>query len=56
MADVEMKDAAKPAAEEEKKEETKVEEPTDNFYGKLHKHDYLVQSIANTCFLWWTRA
>lgn len=38
MADVEMKDAAKPAAEEEKKEETKVEEPTDNFYGKSLRH------------------
>ena len=34
MADVEMKDAAKPAAEDAKKEETKKEEPDDCFYGK----------------------
>jgi len=33
MADIEMKDANK-AGEEEKKEETKIEEPTDHFYGK----------------------
>ena len=35
MADVEMKDATKAAAEEPaKKEETKKEEPDDCFYGK----------------------
>jgi len=33
MADIEMKDANK-TGEEEKKEETKIEEPTDHFYGK----------------------
>lgn len=27
-----MKDASKPAGEEEKKEETKIEEPTDMYY------------------------
>jgi len=32
MADVDMKDASKPAGEEEKKEETKIEEPTDMYY------------------------
>ena len=35
MADVDMKADNKPAGEEEKKEETKVEEPTDKYYGKL---------------------
>ena len=36
MADVEMKADDKPAGEEEKKEEeTKIEEPTDHYYGKL---------------------
>ena len=35
MADVEMKDSSKPAAEDEKKqEEKKAEEPSDQFYGK----------------------
>ena len=35
MADVEMKDSSsKPAAEEDKKDSTQQEEPSDNFYGK----------------------
>lgn len=34
MADVEMKADNKPAGEEDKKEEEKVEEPTDQYYGK----------------------
>jgi len=36
MADVEMKSAdTKPTGEEEKKEEVKIEEPADHFYGKF---------------------
>ena len=34
MTDIEMKDDSKPVAQEDKKEDQKVEEPTDCFYGK----------------------
>ena len=46
MADVEMKADNKPAGEEEKKEEeTKIEEPTDHYYGKLTSRHWTVQAI-----------
>ena len=36
MADVEMKADNKPAGEEDKKEEEKVEEPTDQYLSLIH--------------------
>ena len=46
MADVEMKADNKPAGEEEKKEEeTKIEEPTDHYYGKLTNIPKKVQNF-----------
>ena len=46
MADVEMKADNKPAGEEEKKEEeTKIEEPTDHYYGKLTSISKTVQNF-----------
>ena len=51
MADVDMKDASKPAGEEEKKEETKIEEPTDMYYGKSIEPAIKSLIKLTSCFL-----